>query len=453
MWKSWITKVVVFGIICLFIETSVVIGISENRNNPDGQSKTRNKKTELPTSFTIIVLPDTQYYTSSYPDIFTNQTQWIVAHREAFNIVYVGHEGDIVNTARSTTQWKRADTSMSYLEDPITTGLPDGIPYSVVRGNHDIGNLFDLYFGVARFNRRSYYGGHYSDNNQNNYVLFDVGDLHYISISLDYNPDTEELNWTESVLQTHSDRSAIIISHSILDNPAGDWTTPGLNIYNTVKDCSNVFLMLCGHMHYEARRKDTYNGTIIHTLLADYQDYPNGGNGWLRIMEFWPDTNEIKVKTYSPYLNQYKTDPDSEFTISYDTGENQPPPTITGPATGIVGVVTEYNFTAVDLEGDAIYYYINWGNDANSGWIGPYSSGEQITKSHTWSTKGTYTVKAKAKDTYGHESDWAQFRVMMPKATADIPAPFFKMIERLTEWFLNVFSILGHLFVSGLLHF
>src|SRR4030042_6278826 len=103
------------------------------------------------------------------------------------------------------------------------------------RGNHETGNLFDLYFGVARFNGRSYYGGHNEYTNQNNYVLFDVGDLYYISISLDYNPNTDELNWTESILQNHSDRRATIISHSISDNPAGDWTSPGLNISNAVK--------------------------------------------------------------------------------------------------------------------------------------------------------------------------------------------------------------------------
>jgi hypothetical protein len=230
MQKSWIKKMIVCGIICLFVETTIVQGFSENRNDLDGQIITGNKNTQLSTSFTIIALPDTQYYASSYPDIFTIQTQWIVANREALNIVYVCHEGDIVNDARSTNQWERANTSMSYLEDSVTTGFPDGIPYSIVRGNHDIGNLFDLYFGVTRFNRRSYYGGHYSDNNQNNYVLFDVGDSHYISISLDYNPNTDELNWTENTLQTYSDRRAIIVSHSILNNPAGDWTIPGLNI-------------------------------------------------------------------------------------------------------------------------------------------------------------------------------------------------------------------------------
>jgi len=416
--NNWVIKLVALGIIFLFIETNVELVTSKNRYNFEYQQITSNLDIHLSKSFTIIALPDTQYYSSSYPEIFSNQTQWIVSNRDKLNIIYVGHEGDIVNKASSTTQWQRADTSMSYLEDPLSTGLSDGIPYSVVRGNHDIGRYFDNYFGVARFNGRSYYGGHYSDSNQNNYVLFEFEDYQYISISLDYNPDIDELNWAESVLQNHSERKAIIISHSILDNPEGDWTNPGLKIYNMVKNYTNIFLMLCGHRHHEARRKDMYNSNIIYTLLADFQDYPNGGNGWLRIMEVYPEANEIKVKTFSPYLNQYKTDPDSEFTLLYDNCETQPPPEISGATKGKSGVSFDYNFSAVDPEGDDLYYFIKWGDDKNIGWIGPYLTGEVITLSHNWSNSGNYLLKAKVKDVYGHESDWSTLEVTMPKNKA-----------------------------------
>jgi hypothetical protein len=47
--------------------------------------------------FAIIVLPDTQFYSQSYPTIFSNQTQWIADNVEDMNILFVLHEGDIVN--------------------------------------------------------------------------------------------------------------------------------------------------------------------------------------------------------------------------------------------------------------------------------------------------------------------------------------------------------------------
>jgi len=132
---------------------------------------------------------------------------------------------------------------------------------------------------------------------------------------------------------------------------------------------------------------------------------------------------------------------------TFTTRANQPPnpPTITGPSEGKVGTAYGYNFTAIDPNGDEVFYFIDWGDTTNSGWIGPYASGEQITRSHTWSTKGTYTVKAKAKDIYGNESDWGTHEVTMPKGTTYIPSLFLELIERLMERFPHAFPILRQL--------
>ncbi|MEO1512467.1 MAG: DNRLRE domain-containing protein, partial [Planctomycetota bacterium] len=61
--------------------------------------------------------------------------------------------------------------------------------------------------------------------------------------------------------------------------------------------------------------------------LQDFQDYPGGGQGWLRIITFDPDAGQIQFQTYSPVLDQFQTerpeDPGiggraSEFEIAID---------------------------------------------------------------------------------------------------------------------------------------
>jgi Calcineurin-like phosphoesterase len=274
------------------------------------------------TNFTIIVLPDTQEYATSYPEIFTNQTQWIVSHKDAFNIVYVTNEGDITNVG-SSREFKRANTSYSLLENPKTTHLPYGIPYTIIQGNHDHAtNLFNKYFSYTRFAGRSYYGGHYSTNNNNNYVLFNASDMSFIAIGLDYNPTTAELNWANGLLKTYSNRRAVVVTHCILNDVDASWEGNGQTIYNTLKDNPNLFLMLCGHMHGENRRTETHNSHTMNILLADYQTRTNGGNGYLRIMTFCPAINQIKVKTYSTYINRYETDANSQFNLTYDMNQS-----------------------------------------------------------------------------------------------------------------------------------
>jgi len=268
--------------------------------------------------FTVIALPDTQNYSDDNPDTyFIGQTQWIVDNHDTSNIVYVAHEGDIVNSAGDTNQWDRADAAMSLLENPATTGLTDGIPYGMVPGNHDEPTAnYNLYFGVSRFSGRGYYGGHYGTTNDNNYTLFSASGMDFIVVNLEFQPGTAELNWADARLKEFSDRRAIVVSHYIL-NTDGSLGYPA--IYNELQDNPNLFLMLCGHMHDEAQRTETGDyGNTIYILLADYQDEANGGNGYLRTMRFSPASDTIYVKTYSPTVPGYLTDGDSQFELTYD---------------------------------------------------------------------------------------------------------------------------------------
>ncbi len=46
----------------------------------------------------------------------------------------------------------------------------------------------------------------------------------------------------------------------------------------------------------------------------------DGGNGWLRLYEFYPLENKVKAVTYSPYLDAYQTDADSQFDLALEQG-------------------------------------------------------------------------------------------------------------------------------------
>ena len=96
-------------------------------------------------------------------------------------------------------------------------------------------------------------------------------------------------------------------------------------------------------------------------------------------------------------------DPSIIFHIS------EPPekPTIEGPSSGNAGET--YTYTAVTTEptGEQIYYKFNWGDNTESDWLGPFNSGEMVEESHTWNSRGTFKIKAKAKDINGEESEWS----------------------------------------------
>ena len=105
------------------------------------------------------------------------------------------------------------------------------------------------------------------------------------------------------------------------------------------------------------------------------------------------------------------------YLYAIEVVETEPPekPTITGPSRGKSGMIYNFTFTIHDPDLDDVYLFVDWGNGNNSGWQGPYASDVDITLSHSWLEKGSYTVRAKAKDIHGVESDWTIFKVTMPK--------------------------------------
>ena len=124
--------------------------------------------------------------------------------------------------------------------------------------------------------------------------------------------------------------------------------------------------------------------------------------------------------------------------------DNTPPevPGITGPAEGKPGNQYLYNLQTTDGQEQNIYYFVDWGDNTTTGWLGPYVSGTMIHVTHSWTEAGNYTIKAKAKDTFDAESDWGTLQVVMP---TEYKFSFNAFLEHLLEKFPYVFPVLRHL--------
>jgi outer membrane protein assembly factor BamB len=128
--------------------------------------------------------------------------------------------------------------------------------------------------------------------------------------------------------------------------------------------------------------------------------------------------------------NTSNTTSDTTWTWIQET--NTPPnkPTIDGTINGNIGTSYPYNVSTFDPDENIIWYYIDWGDNTNTDWIGPYDSGIEITRSHAWNNKGTYIIKVKAKDPYNSESLEATLEVTMPRNRVSNNSLFFRFLEQ-----------------------
>lgn len=290
-----------------------------------------------PGDFTIVVLPDTQNYSQTYPQIFSAQTQWVANNAASQNIQLVIGEGDIVNVGTSATQWTNASTSIGILDSA-------GIPYIEAIGNHDYDTLppvdpnrgavnFNQYFGPTRYAGKTYYGAtnYPSGSNENFYGTFTWGGRSYLVLSLEFIPRAGALAWAKSVLDANPDKEVIVVTHSYLysdgttvdqcdtDDMRGDYN--GSMLWNAlISQYPNISVVVSGHItnKFFARRDDIgVNGNFVHEIFANWQDWTNGGNGYLRIMQFSPLNNTITVQSYSPYTGALLTDLGDQFTLKW----------------------------------------------------------------------------------------------------------------------------------------
>jgi hypothetical protein len=95
------------------------------------------------------------------------------------------------------------------------------------------------------------------------------------------------------------------------------------------------------------------------------------------------------------------------------SGGNRPPHAspIEGPPWGVLNEGYSFCINATDPDGDTMYCQWDWGEGQTSDWYGPYPSNETVCVTHAWSQNGTYNIRVKLKDVYGHESDWSDAHV------------------------------------------
>ena len=348
--------------------------------------------------FTVAVMGDQQVplrNTSFYPS-FTVQTEWLAENALANKIRFVTQVGDIIENGDSVSQWTRAEAGMATLDAASNADGGIGIPWSVNYGNHEEDSSqpgtdpagawadpFRQYFGSAsgthRYAGQTEFGG-VSANDLNTWHIIRSSDAvdarEYLMLNLEYdapghapgaNPDPgdipafDAIAWAWEVLEQHPGMPTILTTHvfegSRFGPPGNPWQEgPGRNSQLEIFDKlvngnPQIFMVLSGHTSEDTHQvKNNAAGQPVLQMVTDYNKWlPNGGNGYMRLVEIDEDAGEIRVQTYTPGIPDYdpptpegyRTNANGEFTISMDWGSRFPAPS--GPVVGapVVDAITE----------------------------------------------------------------------------------------------------------------
>ncbi len=304
-------------------------------------------------SFTIAVLPDTQFYCDTRLKLskkwgngdlrryFFEQTRWVRDNQKRLNVAFLVHEGDIVQ-ADAHEEWAIAKEAMSILDGKV--------PYCMCLGNHDMGfkksnnkyggdiavnrtTHFNKYFPREKFAKRKEFGGTFDPKrHDNSWYHFDAAGMNFLIVSLECKPRDEVLEWANKVVAGHPNHRVIVLTHAYMRANGKRFDKLGYKITGNAGEAmwqklvskhKNIFMVLCGHSSGEAvLTSKGDHGNQVHQVLSDYQSMNNGGESWLRYMVFKPEENKISTYTYNPALKKFRNGPSSRFDLDYRmTGE------------------------------------------------------------------------------------------------------------------------------------
>ena len=313
-------------------------------------------------SFSMIMVPDPQSYVkfAANQPLFELQTAWIAQNIKRLNIKAALFTGDMVEqnnkliSAPLPNEYNGDQTSRQQWE-AISRGLArldNRLPYIACQGNHDLGyiaaeyrySMMPDYIYPERntaFEKTlvstglNYEGIHTMENSAFEFHDKAWGDL--LIISFEFAPRDEALDWARQLIESERfvNHKVIILTHSFLATNGERIVEEGYKLTprnwaqavwdKLIYPSKNIKMVLCGHTGNPPKIKDgekvNYQPTTCYRVdkAADGHEVVqmmfnsqngdgswngNGGDCWLRILEFRPDGKTIGVRTFSPLFAQ-----------------------------------------------------------------------------------------------------------------------------------------------------
>ena len=319
-----------------------------------------------PNSFSIVLLGDPQNYVKydyNQP-VFELMTAWTAHHIDSLRVKAVLCTGDLVDqnecilppfprfgNLTSREQWTFVSRAFGRLDNKV--------PYLISTGNHDYGytrsensmTRFPEYFPIERNSlwRKTIVA---ATNNRNGLptlenAAMEITDEHWgriLIIAVEFAPRDEILDWAKRLASSskYKNHKVIVLTHSYMEIDGSIFEKENYKISpanygkaiweKLIYPTPNIRLLLCGHAceitdlegTVSYREDKNIAGKNVAQMMfnaqtADKQWFGNGGDGWLRILEFMPDGKTIQVKTFSPLFALSPTTAQHAWrTASYD---------------------------------------------------------------------------------------------------------------------------------------
>jgi hypothetical protein len=321
-----------------------------------------------PGNFTVVMIPDIQSYVKFERNqgIWDLMAAWIAENIQPLNIMTAVQVGDIVEANEMyQPDGKRYNQTSEQMWLCASNGFArlDGkLPYIMCTGNHDYGLLaaedrrtrFPDFFPETRNPAWQGVLVEYCENRDGRKTLENAAyrfktpnGPHLLFVALEFAPSDPVVAWAKALFARpeYAADIGIVSTHSYMRNMLKQNQRVDKERYKVadvnygqalweklIEPAANIRLVLCGHIAMPDNFKGGVGfrvdqnaaGKSVIQILFNTQALGggwmgNGGDGWLRLMEFTPDGRQVTVKTFSPL---YAISPTTQFLAWEPAGYN-----------------------------------------------------------------------------------------------------------------------------------
>lgn len=287
-------------------------------------------------AYSMVLVPDTHFWEGASVAKRSAIFDYVIKNKESKNIKYVIGVGDMTSNGQKG-EWPLVKQEYSRLDKA-------GIPYSVVRGNHDTirdSSYFNNVFGpgTAYYEYVEENGGFCKEGTSiNTYICFKAGDVDYLMLNLDFGIKSKELTWANKVIASHPNHRVIVVIHAWLGSDgkilnASSYGAPSMydpNFFNPdyiwgkcLSRHENVDMIVSGHTHSDQILTTPIvgkNGNVVHQVLVNNQCSPEHfkGLGNIAIMNFTADGRFASVAYYATVHDKYFYEGSADIKLDLD---------------------------------------------------------------------------------------------------------------------------------------
>ena len=277
--------------------------------------------------FTVALVPGIGSYTDE-PAILDSLLSYLTATRRTEELTLASFFGGLVADPNDEEQWQSVGEALVQLPAELPFGVSLAPSDYIDAERPEEGS--PLYLDAVperRLWNRAWWGDR-SDDELSSWQLVDtdLGEIMFLHLAVD--TPLETLEWAQEAIDDHPHTPVVVVVDRYMDGNRRysdvefpmllDAVSPDDFFTTFVRANPGIFLIVCSDQDDRIQMSRHRTGSPIIELSVSSRPAGPEEPGYVKLLRFYANRHELRLAAFSPWLNEYRYDPEQAQVIPID---------------------------------------------------------------------------------------------------------------------------------------